>query len=198
MRRPVVRLAWYRCWNNWVDITQAITVMGFLLSWISFPFPFPLSLSLSIPFPIPISVPLALSHPLVIDIPFTLMVQFHRRPPTLWWRPTSHWKAWACFTCWLRLGGREWRMVWARPSTITVAVAVTMMALAFQAITFTLVLEKRTWRNGHRCAGLSFPFSFPVPVPVPIPISVSFAFTVPVYRPRGKGRPRQRSRSSRG
>jgi len=82
MRRPVVRLAWYRCWNNWMDITQPITLMGFLLSWI--PFPFPLTS------PIPLSVPLALSNPLIIDIPLALMVQFHRRPPTLWWRPTSY------------------------------------------------------------------------------------------------------------
>jgi hypothetical protein len=93
-------------------------------------------------------------------------------------------------------------MMWARSSTVTFAVAVTMMDLAFQTIAFTLVLEKRTWRNGHRCAGLSFPFPFPfslpVPVPVPVPVSISLAFTVPVYRPGGKGRSRQRSRSGRG
>jgi hypothetical protein len=88
--------------------------------------------------------------------------------------------------------------MWARSSTVTfaVAVAVTMMDLAFQTIAFTLVLEKRTWRNGHRWAGLSFPFSISLPVPVPVPISL--AFTVPVYGPGGKGRPRQRSRSGRG
>lgn len=92
MRGPVIRLAWYRCRNNWVDITQPIALMGFLLSWIPFPLslPFPLSISFPIPIPISVSVPLALSHPLVIDIPLALMVQFHRRPPALWWRPTSY------------------------------------------------------------------------------------------------------------
>ena len=94
MGGPVIRLAWCRCRNNWVDITQPIALMDFLLSWISFPFPFTLSfpISVSFSFSVSFSVPLALlSHPLVIDIPLALalMVRFHRRPPTLWWRPTS-------------------------------------------------------------------------------------------------------------
>jgi hypothetical protein len=85
-----------------------------------------------------------------------------------------------CFTYWLRLRGREWGMMWARSYTVTFAVAVTMMGLAFQTIAFTLVLEKGTWWNGHRFAGFSIPFYFSVPVSVPVPVSISLAFTVPV------------------
>lgn len=72
MGRPIVGLAWYRCWHDGVDVTGPLTLMGLLLSWISFSFP------LSVPVPVPISIPLPLAgtNPLEIDIPlaFAFMV----------------------------------------------------------------------------------------------------------------------------
>jgi hypothetical protein len=188
MRRVVVRLPWYRCWHNWMDVTHPITLMGFLLSRIPLPLPVPLSLS------IPLPVPLALTHPLIIDISLAVMLQFHRRSPTLCWRHSSYRQARARLTYWRKRGrrGREW-MMWAGSSTVA------MMHLAFQTIAFTLVLEKRARWKGHGSAGLSFPFSFPVSVSfsISVPIPIPLALTVSVHRARGKGRPRQGSRSCR-
>src|ERR1700722_15434597 len=99
MRRPVVRLTWYRCRHNWMDVTDSIALMGLFLSRVPrvpFPFSFPLSFSISVSVP----VPLALTHSLVIDIPLAVMIHFHRRPPTLWWRHTGYRQAWTRFTYW--------------------------------------------------------------------------------------------------
>ncbi len=196
MRRPIIRLVWYRCRHDRVDVTHPFALMGLLLPWIPLPLPF------SVPVPVP--VPVALAHPLVIDIPFAVMVQFHRRPPTLCWRRRArYWRTRTGFTNRRKRGrrGRERRRMWTSPSTVTIAVTVAMMHLAFQTIAFAfaLVVNKgtrtRTQWVRHGGAGLSFPFPLPVSVSVPVPISL--AFTVPVYRARGKGRPRQRRRSGR-
>ena len=174
--------------------------MGLLLSWISFPFP----LSVPVPVPVPISIPLPLTrtNPLEIDVPlaFTFMVQIHWRVPTLCWRHT-YWRTRTGFTNRGKGGrrGRERRGM-ASSCTVTIAVSVAMVRLAFQTIAVTLVLKKGTWTRtqlkGHRWVRVSFPISISIPRPIsftssfPIPISVSLAFTVPDDCAGGEGRPR--------
>ena len=65
-----------------MDVADSIALMRLLLSRIPFPFSVPLSLS------VPVS--LALTHSLVIDVSLAIMIQFHRRPLTLWRRHTGY------------------------------------------------------------------------------------------------------------
>ena len=194
MGRPIVRLAWYRCWYDGVDVTGPFTLVGLLLSWISFSFPF------SVPVPLSLPLPLAGANPLEIDISFALMIQFHWWAPTLCWGHSRHWWARTGFTNRGKGGGRgrERRGMWTSSCMVTIAVSIAMARLAFQTIAITFVIKKGAWTRtqlkGHRWAGLSFPISIPIPLPISfsssVPVPVSLTFTVPDNCAGGEGRPR--------
>jgi hypothetical protein len=79
----------------------------------------------------------------------------------------------------------------ACPSAVTIAVA--LMRLAFQSITFTLVLNKwpRSWtqwkRHGWVGFSISIPFSVSLPVSLPFPFPLPVPLAVSQYRVGRKG-----------